>query len=1421
MKTILGLDVGTNSIGWALIQQDVENNLGSVNGIGCRIIPMPQDVISDFDKGQSKSATAERTRYRSVRKLIERRKLRRERLHRILNILGCLPYHYASQIDFIKNLGKFLPNTEPKIAYFLNSKGQNEFLFKDSYSEMLEEFKISQPEFLNSNGKIPYDWTLYYLRKKALKKMISKEELAWILLNFNQKRGYYQLRGEEEESNNANKTIEYHALHVEDVISLEEFNAKKQRIYQIKLENGWSFYKPSSFPILWKGKLKNFIVTTEIDRNGMEKRTFRSPDENDWTLLKKKTESVIIKSEKTIGTFIYDKLLQNPHVKVIGNLVRTVDRSLYKEELEEILNVQLEFHQEFKDQNLLKKCIIELYSSNENHRDLLNKKNLKYLLIEDILFYQRPLKSKKSLISDCKFENRYYYSNNELQVRPLKCIPKSHPLFQEFRLLQFIENLRVYKKEDKEVDITKELFSTYQQKQDLLSFLNDRKEIDQKSLFKFFGKQYTTGHYRWNYVDKAYPCNETRSLILNYLSKLKSIEKAWFSQEKEIQLWHILFSVNDLKELLKGLKKFAFKNNLPTDFADVFVKIKPFDNDYGSYSEKAIKKLLSLMRFGKSWTADLVDKSTKQRIENLINAEYDDKIQNRIREKAIELQKIEDYQGLPLWLASYIIYNRHSEEGNIQFWKRPSDIRLLQQHSLRNPIVEQVINETLKVVKNIWTEYGQSNPSFFDEIHIELGREMKNPNDVRKAITERNIINENTNLRIRALLQELANDQDVLSVRPHSPNQIEILKIYEDFVLNSSNELPEDIAKISKASQPTKAELRRYKLWLEQKYRSPYTGNMIPLNKLFTSVYEIEHIIPQSRFFDDSLSNKVICESEVNKLKDNQLGLEFIKNHHGEKINSEVKIFEEAEYIEFVNNHYGKNKQKRQKLLMEEIPDAFIERQMNDTRYISKLIKSLLSNIVREQNEQETTSKNLLSSTGGITTILKQDWGLNEKWNELITPRFERMNVLTNSQDFGSWTNKEGKRVFQISVPIKYAKGFNKKRIDHRHHALDALIIATATRNHINYLNNQHANEYGKSEEQRKKYRHDLRSLLCYKHKTDDKGNYKWRLIKPWNTFTQDAMEKLENTIVSFKQNVKIIAKASNYYQKYENGKKVFKKQETGHSISVRKPLHKETIYGKIHLPWLSVPKGKITTASRKTLNSDFDVEAIDKITDRGIQKILHRYLEFKGNDPNIAFSSDGIDELNANIEQFNNGKFHQPIYKVRTYEIGERFPVGTKGNNHKKYVEAAKGTNLYFAIYYDETKKKRVYETIPLNIVVERLKQKLPPVPAVNELGYKLLFHLSPNDLVYVPKSEIIENYNYEDLLEEVTQNIDRIYKTVSFSTSQVFFLQSNISITIVNKMEFSSLNKMERAITGEMIKELCWKVEVSSIGKIIKIVK
>jgi CRISPR-associated endonuclease Csn1 len=1511
MKKTLGLDLGTNSIGWALVEQKFDEKIGEINGMGSRIIPMSKETLDNFGVGIQKSATSERTQYRGVRRLVQRDLLRRERLHRVLNTLEFLPSHYSNEIDFEKHFGQFKNGTEPKLVYNIGENGKNEFLFMESYNEMLSEFKIANPNLLKDGKKIPFDWTIYYLRKKALTKAIQKEELAWLLLNFNQKRGYYQLRGEDEVIKE-NKLEEYYSLLVTDVI--DSGDRKGTDVwYNVILENGWIYKRSSRIPLFdWAGKTKDFIVTTDLnddgtiktDKDGKEKRSFRAPKEDDWTLVKKKTETDIITSDKTAGCFIYDTLLQKPTQKINGKLVRTIEREFYKRELTEILKVQLELIPALKDTKLYNDCIEELYPNNEAHKNNIKNRDFIYLFLDDIIFYQRPLKSKKSLISNCSFENKTFKIDGIEKTEPLKCIAKSHPLYQEFRLLQFVRNLKLYEREQNinakifyDADVTKHFLQTENDYVQLYDWLNKRADITQKQFLAYPKFKLKEDKYRWNFVeDKPYPCNETISVFITKAGKIKNFDISFFNEEKSTELWHILYSVTDKIEIGKAIKSFAKKYNLPDEFAEIFSKLKPYDSDYGAYSAKAIKKLLSLMRFGSNWNEHKIDENTKNRIDKILTGEYDLGIKNRVREKAIDLKTIGDFKGLPLWLASYIIYDRHSEASDIAKWKTPDDITNFlkfefKQHSLRNPIVEQIITETLRVVKDIWVEYGNSEENFFDEIHIELGRDMKNPADKRKRMTEKISENENTNLRIKALLTELKND-GINDVRPFSPSQQEILKIYEEGVYQyeSRKDKLEEVDKIRKSSKPTKAEINKYKLWLEQGYASPYTGKTIPLSLLFTTKYQIEHIFPQSRFFDDSMTNKVICEAEVNQLKDNKTAYEFIMDNKGSIVElnggGSVKLFNKEEYENHIQKYFAKNKTKLKNLLSEDVPDSFINRQLNDSRYISKVVKGLLSRIVREEKdgelEQEATSKNIITLNGTITSQMKHDWGLNDVWNELITPRFERLNAITNSNDFGNWENKQGKQVFQITVPEAISKGFSKKRIDHRHHALDALVIACVGRNHINYLNNLNAKD-----ENDRTVKHELRNTLCFKTKPDEKGNYKWGFKKPWETFTQDVKEKLSGTIVSFKQNIRVINKTNNKYQKWipdANGimKKEIVKQEKGDNWAIRKPLHKETVYAKVNLKReketpvtianaiekiefiadkniktilkdkLLAFAGNITetkkyfkinplkiegaiidkvkiyetitaTAGRVLLDTSFDKNKIGAITDTGIQKILLAHLQQEKyqnqKDENgkiilpqdLAFSEEGIDEMNKNLVT------HQPIVKVRTFEQGSRFAVGHNGNKKDKYVEAAKGTNLFFAIYQNQ-KGERNYKTIPLNEVIESQKMGLANAPETDENGNQLLFTLSPNDLVYVPTETELSNSLEINFAKLTNQKVERIYKLVSFSTYQAFFVINNLATSIADKKEFSALNKMERDLEGNMIKAICIKLKSDRLGKISK---
>ena len=137
-----------------------------------------------------------------------------------------------------------------------------------------------------------------------------------------------------------------------------------------------------------------------------------------------------------------------------------------------------------------------------------------------------------------------------------------------------------------------------------------------------------------------------------------------------------------------------------------------------------------------------------------------------------------------------------------------------------------------------------------------------------------------------------------------------------------------------------------------------------------------------------------------------------------------------------------------------------------------------------------------------------------------------------------------------------------------------------------------------------------------------------------------------------------------------------------------------------------------------------------------------------------------------------NNPRMSIPVIgngDINSAEKSEKFAIGQTGNKKYKYVEAAKGTNLFFAIYQKETVDKetgrtvlgRSFATIPLNIAVERLKQHLKPVPEVNDNGDKLLFWLSPNDLVYVPTPDEVESGHISDSMDK-----SRIYKFVAVLT-------------------------------------------------------
>lgn len=1526
-KVILGLDLGTNSIGWAIVREK-ENAQREVK-LGSRIVPMNQDELSDFGKGVTNSAAKSRRIRRAMRRINARRQLRRERMLRVLHLLGFLPEHFDRALGWdrkdSKRYAKLDGEDEQRLPWVKESVGSARFLFTDSFEEMLADFARCQPEWL-AGHKVPADWTLYYLRTKALKQAVTREELAWILLSFNQKRGYQMARGEEEE-----EVPTKQSTYVESrVVRVEEDGAGKKgkkKWYTLHLENGLVYRRESDVSLAnMEGQVLQLIVTREyeedgktpkLNRYGEEKVSLRAPKEDDWTLRKKRTEHLIGESGLTPGAYIYQHLLECPEEKVRGVFVHTIDRAFYAGELRAILTEQMKHHPELSNPELFDSCVRELYARNEAHRKHLIDKDFVSLFIDDILFYQRPLKSKKTLVDDCDFE-AYTFVNKqsgEEIKRPLKCVAKSNPYYQEFRIWQWMGNLRL-KDRVTDVDVTSTYLPNEESRVALYEWLSKRKEVKQDDLLKeFLGIKKPRGKnvpypLSWNYEEeRIYPMGETRSELLKALEKAglqgfedeallrgislatqksqqkkaeknpqkaKAIAPALAPEQVEYRLWHLLYSISEREALASALRKFE----LGEEFVQAFLHVKPFDSGYGSYSEKAVKKLLTVMRCGKYWSVDEVSPYACRRLERIQAGQESPELVERITKQAPLPQSIEECRGLSQSQASYLVYGRHSEPRELMRWGTTDEmlryIRGIRHNSLRNPIVEKVVLETLRVVHDLWKREGH-----IDEIHLELGRELKKTAKARLQMTERQLRNEATNMRLRYLLAELASNSDGLldcgqELRAYSPSQLDLLHIYEEGALATLSEQDEDydfVTKMSKHPSPSTAELQRYRLWLEQKYRSPYTGKMISLTRLFTRDYEVEHIIPKSLYYDDSLSNKVICETAVNRDKGGRLAYNYIADSKGIcSRDPKTALFTLEAYEQFVNTTFAGEalKRKRMNLLRTEIPDGFGQSQLNNTRHIARLIMYALSSIVREEGEKEAISKNLIVCTGGVTDRLKKDWGMHDVWNHLVAPRYERLNELTGTTDFGHWDNKEGKPVFQTTMPLHLQRGYQKKRIDHRHHAMDALVIACATRSMINFVNNRNAKD-------REEYA-SLRHALCVEQ---------YRLRKPWDTFTQDAEAALRQLVVSFKQNLRVLTRTTNRYQHYDDaGKKQMVAQSSESLLAIRRSLHKDSFYGRVNLRYKAfVPINKALTLavemperivdeafrlylleriasgmSLKELKAHFkqskgqwegqdcskvevwkwsDEDAplvairkplspevkIEKITDTGIQKILRNYLAAKDYKADIAFSPEGIAELNDNISLYNDGQPHKPVKSVRVSDaLGKKYQVGQRGNRKSKWVVADEGNNLFFAIYVDEN-NKRSYDTPNLRGVIERLKQGLPPVDEIDERGRKLLFTLSPYDLVYVPTDEQKEQpIEVADLLPE------RIFVMRKSSGSRCYFLPQSMAKLLDKNQELGGADLVEQTVflTPKIdlqervsIKEKCWKLEVDRLGTITRILR
>lgn len=1533
MKNILGLDLGTNSIGWALVEIDHAEGIVKIIGLGSRILPMDAGEIGDFERsGKIKSLAAQRTEKMGARRLNERYLLRRDRLHLVLNLLKALPKHYQLDIDFTnekdEKCGQFKKNKEPKLAYLPKSKGEKaKFLFKESYQEMLDELGIENKK----KSRIPYDWTLYYLRQKALSKEISIEELAWVLLSYNQKRGYEKTEVEDK-STKEGEIVEELDLRVKEVVPKSDKDGKRfyevhldgndnfiyeeysdmqmtfkddlkeiiksskvdeqgnidnnkteftivdiypleikdvnyektegKHKYTLTYQNGWQEVKqPNKFTFRYKNAINksyDYIVETVYDNQGKIKtqqgkeRKLREPDlsdnSSDWTLLKKKTEKEALtfniekgyqnsdgSAKSYISPRIYNVLKNDAQTgnrtKIIGGMFQVVDRNFYREELKQIIATQKQFHSSLEDKKIFDQCVKTLYPKNKNHQEALlkNKDAIQHLLVEDILMYQRPLKSKKSEIANCKNEIRYWKNVEDKNGNPIeevdietgevkikkepvyiKVVSASHPYFQEFRIWDKLHNLRLIQLE-REVDgkkltnqdITKEYFKSEKEYQELFEELNNRKSLNQDQFLAYCKKKFKIDYkpkdnnFAWNFPeDEEIKGNETRVSFATRFKRCGFAEYADFlTQQKELELWHYLYSVS-YKERTENANKSVttFFNNYFAGF-DINEEVKEkivkdfanypkFASKYCAYSEKALKKLLPFIRLRKNEQKDSwKDESWYQKWQESLTVRKNEILQklkvidfdaekidfSKVINTSVDLSKgeipfpkglfnvfggfeqSEDFKHLNLTQASYLIYGRHSELAQAKYWTSPEDIRKqlhqeLKQHSLNNPVAEKVLLEMMQVVADIWDYYGEGKEKFFSRIHLEVGRELKKSAKEKEAETKRMSSNKAQNKRIRQILEDFLS-QSEYNANSKNQDHLERLRIVEEGAEHTKNNdkkffddksyTKKDIEDILKKQKISQTDFEKYKLWIEQGYRSPYSGLMIKLTELFDgNKYNIDHIFPQASITNNSLSNKVVVEVELNKLKSDRTAREFIQAQKGKSHpDTGTHICTEEEYLSIVKTQFSGTK--KLILLSKEIPKGFTSSQLNNSRHIARKAMELLSHIVREPGEVEFRSKNVLPVTGMVTTELKRAWKLDQVWTELVSPRFTRMNELTQSNLFGSWQiAKNGKEYFDCNLDDTIREkdeSYDIKRIDHRHHALDALIVALCTEDHVNYINNINADaksdNYGK-QKQIEKYRHTLKRKIKFTKKDDEQDENNWYYMLPgeirkagaensckdsvlgmtyhykdYDSFGQDykkmVLTALQSTIVTFKQNLRVINKTVNLYNNTPNKNK-FAKQNTDkgqkQNWAIRRSLGKGTFYGKID----------IGERENKQLlkNADFFYNNIDAIINKDlklkIQEIKNKSLseedfkvnlkeQFK-NIPVRCIAYKAASRYNSNLESFSSDKIISIMDKIESITDS-----GIKKilSNHLKQFDTVELPFVEGLKYHDAVLEKQEIEAI------------------------------------------------------------------------------------------------------------------------------
>lgn len=764
------------------------------------------------------------------------------------------------------------------------------------------------------------------------------------------------------------------------------------------------------------------------------------------------------------------------------------------------------------------------------------------------IFFQRPLKSQKGLVANCPFEPKK------------KRVPVSHPLFEEFRLWQTLNHIKIKTEYDEDM---RSLTADEKDQIMPLFFRVSKAHFD----FKDIAKKLTPRGQKFGYVKGR---DSDAHVLFNYranqslagcplTARLRSLfgdvykqglyesycggKKDQKSPDDVIhEVWHVLFSFDDVervKEYAKG------KLGLDEEGAEKFSKINP-GQGYGALSLKAIRKILPFLKQGLLYSHAVFFANLEQVIG--ISAEGNATLKNDISklvddhnqyvsmahcvnefvreykncplqfEEKYDLCDIQDFgdslsasmQDFAESICGKVRFQTSENNGNGEYLpvkrldERVADY-LMKEFRVDSNAVKKLYHpsaiETYKPAeKHSDGKYYLGDPRISSIRNPVFMRAMHRVKAVVNELLKQGVITDQTQVHL-----EMARELNDANKRAAIKNW---QRINEKKRQDYKNAIEEDLKGQGIERAPTDDEIFKYQLWEEQNHICPYTGKTIKTSDFIgeNPRFDIEHTIPLSQSCDNSQENKTLCDRDYNRIvKKNSIPFNCPDY---EQILQRIDHWQVR--VDELNKLIEKQRPKSKYATTKEAKDSAIQK---------RLVWEFERNYLREKYRRFMMEE--------VTSGFKNSQLVDTR----IITKYARLYLQTV---FSAVHTVNGK----TTDDFRRCWGVEKSRDNHAHHTVDAIVVACVTRGQYDKL---------------AQYYHEYESYWIHDPSVPAKPHFP----KPWQTFTED-MSDLKNEILVSHYAPNHLLKQTKKHAKV-HGKMVVQQGKTA-----RGSLHKDTFYGRI-----------------------------------------------------------------------------------------------------------------------------------------------------------------------------------------------------------------------------------------------------------------